>query len=275
MNDLTQERVCIHQVTLMQCDFQQSIECLARNGVYQTALWIDKLEEIGAVNAAKVLDDNGVSAVSICAGGSLSGRSVQQQKQAQDNNKRWLEHAATIGAPSMVTLTGGLDVGDTDIAGARDQAIEGLAALIPVAKSMGVKLALEPLHPMVCGFRSVISTLAEANDILDTLNDEIMGIALDSYALWWDPALAQEIQRAGSRIINFHVADWLSETRDIRLDRGMPGDGHINNREIRNWLETTGFNGPVEVEVFSKLDWWTREPDEVVKTVLSRSMQHL
>ena len=276
VSSLPLERLCIHQVSLMQCDFQASIECLARHGVRQTAVWREKLDEVGTDEARRILDANGVSAVSLCAGGFLTGSTQRERNEALDNNKRWLDQATAIGAHSMVTITGGLPDRDTDIYAARERATEGLVPVLEYAGSVGVTVALEPLHPMVCGFRSVISTLREANDMLDALGSpENSGIALDSYALWWDAELESQIQRAGKRVVNFHVSDWLSATRDVRLDRGMPGDGQIDNRKIRHWLETGGFNGPVEVELFSSQNWWLREPDEVVASIVSTAGEYL
>jgi len=113
--------------------------------------------------------------------------------------------------------------------------------------------------------------MREANDCLDQLDrEDVFALALDSYSTWWDAVLEAEIRRAGKRIRHFHVSDWLADTRDVRLDRGMPGDGLIDNRLIRDWLEATGFDGPVEVEIFSVRDWWQRPAEEVLTTILER-----
>lgn len=256
----------------MQCDFRSSIECLARHGVGKTAVWRDKLEEVGAVEATRILNDAGVEAISLCAGGFLTAPDPERASRAIDDNRRWIEQAAAIGAASMVTITGGLDEGDRDLRSAQMRAVEGLAKLMPDARAAGVRIALEPLHPMVCGFRSVISTLADALAMLDQLQaDDVFGLAVDTYALWWDSELDHQIGRAGRRIVNFHVSDWLSETRSIRLDRGMPGDGLIDNRRIRGVAEAAGYDGPVEVEIFSETDWWKRDPDEVVRKIVERA----
>jgi sugar phosphate isomerase/epimerase len=265
-------RLCVHQVTLMeQCDFRQSVACLARNGVTKTAVWCDKLAAIGTTEAASILGDHGVEAVALCPGGHLTDRDPAAFHSALDNNRRWLDQAAAIGAASLVTITGGLGADETDLRFARDRALEGLATLVPEARAAGVRLALEPLHPMVCGYRSVISTLREANAWLDRLDaGDVMGIALDTYAVWWEPDLQREIARAGPRIIAFHVSDWLADTSDVRLDRGMPGDGLIDLPAIRGWVEAAGYRGPIEVEIFSRRNWWTRDADDVVRTILHR-----
>jgi sugar phosphate isomerase/epimerase len=269
---LARERLCIHQVTLMQCDFQESIECLSRHNIDKTAVWIEKLEAVGATLAKTILDDHGITPISLCPGGFLTGKDADAVQQQLALNRRWLDYAATIGVQSMVTITGGMDENDTDLASARDRTVDALQQLAPVAREYNVKLALEPLHPMVCGSRSVISTLTEAIDVIEQLGRPPgVGIALDSYALWWDNRLFSEIKRAQDLIVNFHVSDWLHQTRDLRLDRGMPGDGQINNRAIRLALDATGFSGPVEVEIFSANNWWKKPPDDVVRTVIERA----
>jgi sugar phosphate isomerase/epimerase len=273
---LPPDRLCIHQATLMQCDFRQSIDCFARYGVTQTAVWKDKLDEVGTRQGARILHDAGVASVSLCAGGFLTATTKAGQQKILDENRRWLDQAAAIGATSMVAITGGLAAGEIDINSARKRALDRLSELVPLAREAGVKIALEPLHPMVCGKRSVISTLGEANDMLDTLDmPDVLGIALDSYSLWWDSNLQHEIARAAGRIINLHVSDWLKDTSDTRLDRGMMGDGHIDNRSIRSWVEATGFTGPSEVEIFSEDVWWRGDPDELVATIIERAACYL
>ncbi len=269
-------RLCIHQVTLEgRCDFRQSIDCLARNGIASTAIWKPRLDEIGTAAGAAHLRDAGVRAVSLCAGGFLTEPGAAARQKMLNDNRRWLDQAAAIGAHTMVTITGGLPEGSRDLAGARARARAGLAELVPLARAARVKLALEPLHPIVCGYRTVIATLREANDWLDEIGaGDTLGIAFDSYALWWEPDLAGEIARAGPRILNFHCSDWLRDTRDVRLDRGMFGDGSIDNRALLAAVDATGFAGPVEVEIFSAEHWWKRDPDELVATIKARYAEH-
>lgn len=267
------DRLCIHQVTLMErCDFAEALDCFARHGVTKTAIWREKMEALGVKAAKRALADSGVEAPVFCSAGFVTSPDLAK---AVDDNRRWFEQAAELGARTIVTLTGGLDPASPDLDAARKRALEGLAALIPEARAAGVRIALEPLHPMVCGLRSVLSSLGDANDWLDQLDaSDVLGLTVDSYALWWDPDLEQAIAHAGDRIASFHVSDWLPETRDVRLDRGMPGDGLIDNKKIRAWVEKTGFDGLIEVEIFSKRDWWKREPDEVIRTIVERYDRH-
>ena len=272
MRTLTLEDLCIHQVCLSkQCGFVESLECLARHGITKTAIWRPMLDAVGIRNATTALQNTGVSAISLCPLVLHDPDSPLDRQAQREQNQKCLEEAAKLDARSVVTITGGLNSAYNNIAVAREAAVEELSRLIPKARELGLSIALEPLHPMVCGMRSVISTLDEAGEILDVLDsDDVLRLVLDSYGVWWDARLRSQIVRARNRISNFHVSDWLPETRDLRLDRGMPGDGLIDNALIRSWVEEAGFLGPIEVEIFSDRDWWLKPPDTVVEVICQR-----
>ena len=191
------------------------------------------------------------------------------RRAALDDNRRAVDEAAGIGARCLVLIAGGLPKGSKDLAGAHEQVRDGIAALLPYARDAGVPLAIEPLHPMYAADRACVNTLGHANDLCDELG-EGLGIALDVYHVWWDPDLPRQIERAGKRILTYHVCDWLVPTRDLVFDRGMPGDGVIDLRGIRAMVEATGYAGHIDVEIFSAQDWWKREPDEVLRICLER-----
>jgi sugar phosphate isomerase/epimerase len=191
------------------------------------------------------------------------------RRAALDDNRRAVDEAATIGAQCLVLVVGGLPKGSRNIADARSQVRDGLAALLPYARQAGVPLAIEPLHPMFAADRACVNTLAQANDLCDELG-EGAGVAIDVYHVWWDPDLAKEIARAGRRILAYHVNDWLVPTTDLLLDRGMMGDGVIDLRAIRALVEATGYRGHCEVEILSGENWWKRDPDEVLRICIER-----
>ena len=150
-----------------------------------------------------------------------------------EDNRRALDEAAELGAACFVTVVGGLPEGSKDLAGARAQMVEGTGRLLEHAKAAGVALALEPLHPMYCADRACLSTLEQALDVCELLDpggSGSIGVAVDVYHVWWDPALETQIARAGKRgrLLAFHVCDWLVPTRDLLLDRGMMGDGVVD-----------------------------------------------
>ena len=270
MENLTLEELGVHQVCIWKkSSFRESLECMARNGVFKTAVWKPLLDETELKSAKQNLIDSGVKAISMCPLVLLDEDAYPDPNGRLSAHQKFLEIAAELGVESVVVITGGLPSGSRDLKGQRLRVQEELSLLIPLAKAAGVRLALEPLHPMVCGHRSVISTLSEANEILDSLDaNETLGIAVDSYALWWDSSLEEQIERSGKRLFNFHVSDWLPETRDVRLDRGMPGDGIIDNRMIRSWMEKAGFQGSVEVEILSEFNWWKQDPEVVLQSIV-------
>lgn len=265
-------RLSIHQVTLLQqCTTPQFIETMAHHDVRCASLWRDKVREHGVERTAALVADSGITMSGYCFGGLVTSPDAREASRARDDVRRALDEAAALGAPCLVFVAGGVDPAEKSIANARTRALDGIADLIPHARSVGVKLAIEPLHPMICATRSVLSTVGQANRWCDKLAaDDIVGIAVDTYAVWWDPDLEAEIARAGKRICAFHVSDWLVDTQDLRFDRGMMGDGVIDIPGIRAMVERTGFDGWVEVEIFSQRNWWKRDTDEVVETIQER-----
>jgi sugar phosphate isomerase/epimerase len=187
---------------------------------------------------------------------------------AIDDNRRAIAEAHAIGAPCLVVLGGGLPPGSKDLPGARAMFHDGLAAVLPNARAAGVTLALEPLHPMTCADRSVLSTLGQALDLCEEFGAGT-GIALDVYHVWWDPDLARQVSRAKGRIAAFHVCDWLVPTTDLVFDRGMMGDGVIDIPAIRAMAEAAGYDGPCEVELLSRR-WWAEDPDAVLSLMKER-----
>ena len=265
----------INQVTTReQWSLRQAVEGYARHGIHAIAVWHDKLAETGSAEAARLLRDHDMTVTGYCVGGLLAeaGDDSAFQK-CLDNNRRLIDEAAEIQARCVVFIGGGLPAQNNDLNAARERCLQGLDILLPHAKKAGMILALEPLHPMVCALRSCLTTLRQANDWCDQLGGgPELGIALDTYNVWWDPELEEQIARAGKhkRIVAFHVSDWLRDTRDLRVDRGMPGDGVIDIPRIRRLAEAAGYEGYREVEILSARDWWQRDADEVVQTVKAR-----
>ena len=246
-------------------------EGLARAGVGAMAPWRDKIDAAGMAAARRALAENGLRPSSLCRAGMFPAPDAAGRAAALDDNRRAVDMAAEIGAPVLVLIAGGLPKGSRDLAAAHDMVEDGIAALLPHARAAGVKLAIEPLHPMTAADRACVNTLSHALDICDRLGDDGLGVAVDVYHVWWDPTLEAQIARAGAaRLFGFHVCDWLVPTRDLLLDRGMMGDGVIDVRRIRGWMDRAGYDGPIEVEIFSARNWWLRDPAEVVEIARSR-----
>ena len=257
--------LCVHQVCLSeQCDFVSSLSCLVKAGIKRTALWNPMIETCGERQALSIWNDSGWRADSLCVAELFAG---------PDALRVMLDRADLFQARTLVLITGGLDSArfEGGIDQARTYLPSMLAQAVELARPYNVQLAFEPLHPMVCGFRSIVSSLGEALDLLDAIGPaDSIGLAIDTYALWWEDQLDQKLRHAGGRILNYHVSDWLPDTSDLRLDRGMPGDGQINLLEWRVLLEQAGYRGPVEIEIFSRDRWWKQTPESMLRLVIER-----
>jgi sugar phosphate isomerase/epimerase len=260
----------INTATLHGKSLREAVEACRRHRIEGISPWRDKVQAIGVKEAARILRDNGMKLSGLCRGGFFPAADRKGRQAAIDDTLRAIEEAATLEARCLVIVTGGLPAGSKDLRGAREMVRDGLGEVLDHARSCGVPLAIEPLHPMTCADRGVVATLEHALDLCDELAGVAsgdMGVAVDVYHTWWDPRLEAQIERAGEkRLLAFHVCDWLVPTTDLLLDRGMMGDGVIDIPLIRAWMERAGYRGMHEVEIFSKNNWWKREADEVLLT---------
>lgn len=271
MRPITPERLSLNTATVRaQWSLAECIEGAARHGYGGVAPWRDKLHEMGVEQAARAIRDAGLAVSGLCRGGWFTAEGALTPA-VIDDNRRAVDEAAALGAACLVMVVGGLPQGSRDLPGARSIVEEGLARTLEHARTVGMPVAIEPLHPMYAGDRACVNTLGQALDLCDKLGPGI-GVALDVYHVWWDPKLVDEIRRCGKyRLLAFHLCDWLVPTRDLLNDRGMMGDGVIDIPAIRAEVEAAGFGGLNEVEIFSVEDWWTRDPDEVLRTIAERA----
>ena len=256
------------------------VDQCARRGIKAISPWRDQVAAIGIDKLAAQLKAHGIGLSGYCRGGFFPAPDVAGLRAALDDNRRAIDEAKKLNAPCLVLVVGALPgaldgkAAYKDIGRARNEVRDGIAASLEYAREVGMPLAIEPLHPMQAADRACINTLEHALDLCDELDPSktgALGVAVDIYHVWWDPKLEQQIQRAGKeRLLAYHVCDWLTPTRDLLSDRGMMGDGVIELKKIRAWMETAGFKGFSEVEIFSNLDWWQRSMEETLDTCIAR-----
>jgi sugar phosphate isomerase/epimerase len=246
----------------------------AKAGVGGITVWRDALIPLGVNESAKILANSGLKIVSLCRGGFFPAATMQARQAAIDENRRAIDEAVAIGAPLIVLVCGA--VPGMPLIEARNQIADALEKLVPYAEQANIRLGIEPLHPMYADTRSAIITLSQANDMVEKLNSPHIGVTLDVYHLWWDDKLEQEIIRAGKRgsIFSFHVCDWRSPTIDLLNDRGLMGEGCIDIRKIRSWVESAGFDGFIEVEIFSNR-FWAMYQHEYLKRICAAYLEHV
>jgi sugar phosphate isomerase/epimerase len=258
----------------------QILDACAARGIRAVAPWRDQVAAAGLAATARTVKAHGLELSGYCRGGMFTYTDAAGRQAVRDDNRRALDEACALGAACLVLVVGGLpgalagQPAHKDIAAARDQVTEGVAALLADARERGMPLAIEPLHPMYAADRACINTLEQALDLCDALDPArsgALGVAVDAYHVWWDPKLAQQIERAGrERLLALHVCDWLVPTTDLLEDRGMMGDGIIDLRGLRALVEAQGYAGYAEVEIFSARNWWQRDGGEVLDTCIDR-----
>lgn len=257
------EIVINHATVRERADLPTFLRLCAECGLGTVSLWGDRVAEIGEAEARAMLADLGLKVGGYNRVGPFTPGHL-------DLAPAELDRAARLGADHVFVFTGGYAPGERDLGAARRRAEDTIGGLLRHARAAGVRLAIEPLHPMLVADRTVISSLTHANDICEALGDGI-GVVVDVHHVWWDERLSAEIARAGraSRLVGFHVNDWLVPTRHLLTDRGMMGDGVADLAGIEAMMRAAGYDGPLEVEIFST-DWWARDPAEVIDISIER-----
>ncbi len=264
INDLS--KLCLHTMTNRPWGIGECVKNYAEAGIRGITIWRNVLENKKLKEVKILLDDYQMTVVSLCRGGFFPSVEKEKRQAAIDDNLWAIEQAAAIGAP-LIVLVCGADKG-LSLEKSREQIAEGILKILPAAKEAGVKLAIEPLHPMYAGDRSAVNTIAQANDMAESINSGFVGVAVDVYHLWWDNQLEEQIGRCGrnGNLFAFHVCDWNIPTIDFLNDRGLMGNGCINIPQIRGWVEKAGFKGFHEVEIFSE-KYWAMDQKEYLKMI--------
>jgi len=280
-------RLSLNQRTIPRWTLPELVDSCAGAGIGAVGLWREPVAEYGLARTARLVRDAGLRVSSLCRGGFFTSADPAEWKAAVDDNLRAVDDAADLQADCLMLVVGGVPAGSTDLVGARTRVQEALAELAPAARDRGVRLAVEPLHPMFCADRSVISTLRQALRVAELAEADLpplpenrtagptVGVTVDAYHVWWDPDVAEAIAEAGPRILSFQVCDWiLPLAADVLLARGMMGDGQIALRSLRRAVDAAGYTGDIEVEIFNQ-EIWDRDGDAVLATVVERYLGHV
>ena len=265
-------RLSLNQITVDQWTLKEAVEGSVRHDIPWLSIWRHKIEEIGLKQAKKLVKDSGLKVSSICRGGMFPAATKKERAEKIDDNKRAIEEAAELGTDTLVLVCG--PSADKNIDEARKQVADGIDQLVPYAKDYGVKLAIEPLHPMFAADRSVINTMDQANTIAEKYDPSEVGVIVDVYHVWWDPHLYKEIERAKGRILGFHVSDWKVPMPDMFAGRAMMGDGVIEINRMRKAVEAAGYFGPIEVEIINK-EFWNQDGNKVLQGIKEAYENHV
>jgi sugar phosphate isomerase/epimerase len=266
-------RLSLNQRTTANWSLREAIDGAVAAGLPAIGLWREPVAEVGADVARRWVDEAGLRVSSLCRGGFFTASDPAQRAAAHEDNLRAIDEAATLGTRALVLVPGGLPPGDTDLVGARTRAAEAVAALVPHAARRGVTLGIEPMNPIYAADRGVISTLAQALDIAEAFAPDEVGVVVDTFHLWWEPGIHEQVTRAGERIVSYQVCDWITPLpADTLLARGMMGDGHVDFAAFTRAVAAAGYTGDVEVEIFHA-DVWAAPGDQVIATMARRYVE--
>lgn len=269
-------RLSLNQETIRAWSVREVVEACVRAGVPSVGLWREPVAAAGLAESARMVREAGLRVSSLCRAGFMTAADPEAWTATVDEAKLAIDEAATLEAACLPIVPGGIPDGSTDVAGARRRFVDGLDALVPYATDRGVRLGVEPLHPMQCADRGVVCTLDHALDIAEDYPADVVGVVVDTYNVWWDPNVGAAIARAGvgGRIVSYQVNDWiLPLAAETRLSRGMMGDGYIGLADLGADVAAAGYAGDVEVEIFNA-EIWAAPPDQALATILRRYVQH-
>ncbi|GGK47166.1 xylose isomerase [Streptomyces flaveus] len=269
-------RFSINQMTVKQLSLPELVDACLELGVPGVGLWREPVQSYGVEATAKLIREAGLAVTTLCRGGFFTAIDPDERAKALDDNRAAIDEAATLGTDTLVLVSGGLPPGSKDLHGARERIADALAELGPYAAERGVRLAIEPLHPMFASDRCVVSTLAQALDLAERFPAEQVGVTVDTYHIWWDDQAPAQITRAGAggRIHTFQLADWTTPLPEgVLTGRGQIGDGAIDMREWKGYVEAAGYTGPIEVELFNA-GLWARDGREVLAETAARFVEH-
>ncbi|MFI2432328.1 sugar phosphate isomerase/epimerase family protein [Streptomyces sp. NPDC018693] len=264
-------------MTVKQLGMRELVDTCLELGVPGVGLWREPVQSYGVEATAKLVRDAGLTVTTLCRGGFFTAIDPDERAKALDDNRRAVDEAAALGTDVLVLVSGGLPAGSKDLHGARERIADALGELGPYAEQHGVKLAIEPLHPMYAADRCVVSTLAQALDLAERFPAHQVGVTVDTYHIWWDDNAPAQIARAGAtgRIHTFQLADWTTPLPEgVLTGRGQIGDGSIDMREWLGHVEAAGYTGAIEVELFND-GLWARDGREVLAETAERFVTHV
>lgn len=265
------QRLSFNQMTADPWSLEQVVRKCSTTGIPYIGVWRHKLNG-DAAKASAMIRGEGLHVSSLCRGGWFSAPNSEERRKRVADNRLAIEEAALLGAPVVVIVSGPAN-GQT-LEDARATVLDGLREILPDAEKAGVTLGIEPLHPMYAAERSVVVTLKQANDLAEQLSSSAAGILVDAFHVWWDPEVMQQIERARGKIVGFHVSDWPVPLPGILMGRAMMGDGVIALRKLRQAVDATGYNGPIEVEIFNE-EIWKNADDKLLELIQQRFLEHV
>jgi len=263
-------RLSLNQATIKYASLSTALDVVSAAGLESIGLWREPVAEVGLDAAVQLVADSGLRVSSLCRAGFFTMAEGPTRRASIDENRRAIAETAALGASTLVLVAGGLPEGSRDLAGARERVRDAIGELAPDAAAAGISLAIEPLHPMYVSDRAVVSTLGQALDIATQFDSSTVGVVVDTFHVFWDPQVLEQIARAGAGgyIASYQVCDWATPLpADVLLARHYPGHGVIDFGPLTRAVVEAGYTGDIEVEIFNQAIWDAQPVDVVARTI--------
>jgi sugar phosphate isomerase/epimerase len=149
---------------------------------------------------------------------------------------------------TLVTISGAAPNGDYALA--YRTAAQEYREVAKMAADHGVRVALEPLNPILMNVDTFLGSIAQAGRVIESVDHPQFGLFVDVWHIWEDAGAPALIEKYGGKIFGVHVNDW----HDPRAfgDRCLPGEGKIPLVELLRAIRKTGYDGAYTLEVFSE-----------------------
>jgi sugar phosphate isomerase/epimerase len=267
-------RLALSEISTVGASFVEDVAAYAAAGFEGIGIWEMKLPQDDAANRELVRDAGLGVASCVPSVPSILPLGIPGMEGPADPDARVaslcssVRRLAAYEPECVLCLTG--PVGGLDPEAARDLVIRGLREVAAAAREAGVRLGLEPSHPGQHETVSFLNTIADVLALLDDAGLDDVGIMADTYNLWHEEPAS--LAAVASRVTGLHVADEPREPE--RTDRALPGEGGTRSAEHVRALVAAGWDGYLDVEVFSTPDrFWGLPHEEAVRRAYEAALQ--
>jgi sugar phosphate isomerase/epimerase len=238
-------RFAISQITTLPASFEDDLRAYSDAGAEGIGIWEIKLREDEEDALLAAFAESGLaSTTAVPAVPSIGPLPIPGPDDPAERVEAYcagLRRLAPFEPSAVVLLTG---------PGTREVVVDGVRTVAAEARSLGLTIALEPYSRFEGEQWTIVNTIAEAAQLIDEAGvADTVGILFDTWHLW-DSDVEADLEAHDDRIVGVHVCDVREPTRSF-ADRLLPGDGVADVPRILGLLDSAGWEGFYELEIFS------------------------
>lgn len=269
---MTVDRFGISQFTTWPWSFERDVERYAAHGIDAIEVCEFKLDRNDYRPQLESIPRAGLTVSSVQSTvHSLFPDSLAPAPSDPTDRVRHMKSAMARIAPHVpegtpfVAITGAAPGGNTQAV--YERALIEFAGLADFAAQNGLKLAYEPLNPVLFNTDTALWGLDDALALVQTIAHPALGLCVDTWNIFQTPNLHDVIRACGDRIFLVQVSDWHRPRSGA--DRISLGRGTIDNAGIIASIRATGYKRPYVLEIFSGESLpdsiWRADLDEVIR----------